>query len=430
MKKFYFFSLMAATALTMSAANEVSISRQAVESSHSMAKTFRTAVKNAPATEKAMATDFNAETWVSLGTGKYVDSAIADCYGATSDAVDVEVFEAEGKTGLYKVVGVWPDMFTEGVGTLYVDATDAGFVVIESQYTGIDDTEDGELYIASFSYVGVNEYGLTKDDIVGTYADYNITMSDKVINIPAGSVCLRWPNAPADSSYDTDASQWYNYGEEAGLLVLPGGTYEDPWGEAIDATMVETIISPSFQKPNTNPYTIQIKKHKTKETYRLIGPWRQLFAAIGSSDLGPNLDIDVSDPSNLLVELQYIGIGSYNIFSESWYNALYEDTALDDALKITLTENADGTSTITFPYHSMEIFDESTNKFYYACSDQENLSTITFKSFSGVESISLDNNSNAPVEYFNLQGIRIANPTEGQLVIKRQGTSVSKIVVR
>lgn len=49
----------------------------------------------------------------------------------------------------------------------------------------------------------------------------------------------------------------------------------------------------------------------------------------------------------------------------------------------------------------------------------------------GVEDIIGDaDNSNAPVEYFNLQGIRINEPAAGSVVIRRQGTEVSKILVK
>ena len=46
---------------------------------------------------------------------------------------------------------------------------------------------------------------------------------------------------------------------------------------------------------------------------------------------------------------------------------------------------------------------------------------------SGVETIEADNN--AEVEYFNIQGIRVANPANG-LYIRRQGTKVEKVYVR
>lgn len=44
----------------------------------------------------------------------------------------------------------------------------------------------------------------------------------------------------------------------------------------------------------------------------------------------------------------------------------------------------------------------------------------------GVEGIEADNN--APVKYYNLQGVEVANPEKGQLLIKRQGGKAEKIV--
>ncbi len=48
---------------------------------------------------------------------------------------------------------------------------------------------------------------------------------------------------------------------------------------------------------------------------------------------------------------------------------------------------------------------------------------------SAIEDV-IDNDDNAPVEYYNLQGVRINEPAAGQVVIRRQGSKVSKIVVR
>lgn len=54
-------------------------------------------------------------------------------------------------------------------------------------------------------------------------------------------------------------------------------------------------------------------------------------------------------------------------------------------------------------------------------------SEITFDA-AGVEGIV--DNTNAPVKYFNLQGVEIANPAKGQIVIKTQGNKATKYVVR
>ncbi len=52
------------------------------------------------------------------------------------------------------------------------------------------------------------------------------------------------------------------------------------------------------------------------------------------------------------------------------------------------------------------------------------LEDVTLPGAGGVEDLL---NNNAPVEYFNLQGIRVANPENG-VYIRRQGTNVSKVV--
>ncbi len=46
----------------------------------------------------------------------------------------------------------------------------------------------------------------------------------------------------------------------------------------------------------------------------------------------------------------------------------------------------------------------------------------------GVQNVAVDNaDTDAPVEYYNLQGIRLSQPAAGQIVIRRQGSTVSKI---
>ena len=431
MRKIYFL-LMAAITLTMSAFNNAEI-KNAVEADLPNAKVIRQVAKTAKA-PVATAENYESETWTSLGAGKYISTAIADCYGGSTDLVDVEIFEAQGKKGLYKVVGVWPDILNGG-GTIYVDATDPDFVLIKDQDTGIVDKVDGETHIASLTSVLVSN-GYTKEKILAELADINITLKDNVITIPEGAVCLNWPNAPDDSSYKTDPAKWYSYGENEGVVVLPGGEYVDPWGEAVDATMVETILGPTFGNTNTAPYTIQIQKNSETGVYRLISPWRQLYTDLGlGSSTAPNLDIDASDPTNLIIPLQATGLGSktdgaYKYMSKSYYDLVNEQET-DDALKITLTDNGDGTSTISFPYRSGFIYAQTSGGTYYASNYADVLSYVTFPTFSGINEVKADiDNSNAPVEYFNLQGVRIVNPEAGQFVIKRQGSEVTKLIVR
>lgn len=60
---------------------------------------------------------------------------------------------------------------------------------------------------------------------------------------------------------------------------------------------------------------------------------------------------------------------------------------------------------------------------------QMGVPVIKFSNNSGsVEGIEFD--ENAPVKYYNFQGVEIANPAKGQLVIKTQGSKAQKMIVK
>ena len=103
----------------------------------------------------------------------------------------------------------------------------------------------------------------------------------------------------------------------------------------------------------------------------------------------------------------------------------------------TLTVAENGKSAVWTP--------ESSASAVAVAEDEELISSVTFtatataristmdvvfdKDTVGVESVATDD-ENAPVEYYNLQGVRVANPTAGQLVIKKQGSNVTKVLVK
>ena len=59
----------------------------------------------------------------------------------------------------------------------------------------------------------------------------------------------------------------------------------------------------------------------------------------------------------------------------------------------------------------------------------QEIAVTTGKPQSGIDDITAAD-PDVPVEYFNLQGMRIARPAPGQVVIRRQGASVQKIIIK
>ena len=60
--------------------------------------------------------------------------------------------------------------------------------------------------------------------------------------------------------------------------------------------------------------------------------------------------------------------------------------------------------------------------------DVYNAIVVPLSSTSGIESAVTDD-ADAPVEYYNLQGVRIEHPASGSIVIRRQGTKVTKVIM-
>lgn len=54
--------------------------------------------------------------------------------------------------------------------------------------------------------------------------------------------------------------------------------------------------------------------------------------------------------------------------------------------------------------------------------------TVEIPEFTGVEGVEIEN-ADAAVKYYNMQGMEIANPAEGQLVIKKQGNKAVKVIM-
>ena len=153
----------------------------------------------------------------------------------------------------------------------------------------------------------------------------------------------------------------------------------------------------------------------------------------GEGQTSPSMEIDATDPSNLMITYTNTGInggeavGNYEVLSMSYW---YFEDSLDcpEEYKISVTEEGENT-VITFPYHSMVLHASISGDYYYA---SEDVSTITFPTIqqenSSIGDIIVD--AESEVEYYNLQGIRIDNPKSGQIVIKRQGNVVSKEFIR
>lgn len=364
-------------------------------------------------------------TWESKGAGKYAASILAEMYGNSTDPVDVEIFEAKEKPGLYKAVGVWPDMVENG--ELIVDASDPEFVTVAKQFTGVIDEEDGETYIASQSWIFNQEYD--KDLIISKVPGIVPTLVDGCIYFPAEALVLNWPNAPEDSKYGTDPTAWAA-GDASGYLLLPGGEYVEPWTSLGKGTFSgDVYYTVLLNEQSYSDYEVEVYQSTDNENiYRVKNPIRPIYEAAGIDGESPEWKIDTTDPNEITISLTSLGVGNQTdgLYYAGTTNLGYKVCPEEYKSKFTKENNC---LTFTFPVDGLLLYTAITKKAFPVNETEVTLTVKLKDDGSGLGSIEAVDN-NAPVEYFNLQGQRVSNPAAGQLMIKRQGTKVSKVVVR
>lgn len=170
--------------------------------------------------------------------------------------------------------------------------------------------------------------------------------------------------------------------------------------------------------------------------YRLVNPygstspyWDVNFSVVSLKHNETNyLVINATDPERVYIEESASGFyyGSYPLmlFSDA-FDWLAEGYTVDQIPEYLWGKKVD--DTITFAPGEKEAGLLCT-KINGSIAEIYGRALVVKLPDSGVEAVEADN-ADAPVEYYNLQGIRVVNPSSG-LYIRRQGNSVSKELIR
>lgn len=155
------------------------------------------------------------------------------------------------------------------------------------------------------------------------------------------------------------------------------------------------------------------KVSKTDKTFDPAG-----VVAYGERTLGSSIyAVLPTDATALVVEFS----------AQPEWSQLCNSSWID--LELESADNEDGTiRTYTLTAEAIEAF--NAKKEFIINGAGAELVSVKVMTPSGVENIEAVVDENAPVEYFNLQGVRVANPAEGGIYIRRQGNKVSKILVK
>ncbi len=220
----------------------------------------------------------------------------------------------------------------------------------------------------------------------------------------------------------------------------------DSWASIGTGKYTDCVYSKSYSDIPAETLDVEVQENKaTKGYYRIVNPYKG-HSANTLPTTGHNhnhyIYINAVDPQGVYVESSALGMKT--VYGEGMiYSFTANDIELADegkeqeALEQAKADGYCGTlsdNTITMPAGSLLLSEREYNGGAFLSVGGSNGDTkpelqLVLPDLSGIGSIITDE-SNAPVEYFNLQGVRIAEPQAGSLVIKRQGDKVSKVIVR
>ncbi len=143
---------------------------------------------------------------------------------------------------------------------------------------------------------------------------------------------------------------------------------------------------------NVDRYLMQLDRFMVYE-------W-DVFMSNDAQNLKLNLTFDTANMSILIKEIKFFNISNANDL------LIFDENGKD----------------FTYGPNSLMLKRQKSWRYYTEKGVEENKP-------SGVENVIEDTNDDAPVEYYNLQGVRVQNPANG-LYIKRQGNKVTKVIVR
>lgn len=292
-----------------------------------------------------------------------------------------------------------------------VDLEKGTVSIANNQFLGADSYGDNYFYLKPVNGTSIGKGASTAAATVGTIDGTTITFPTLdvwAIGDPANETEGYWMMTYANKLTYQKEKVFYGKGTVSG----------------------DMFFSPFGQTPAI--YAVDVYLNNEQGTELLVkDPLKGLYAALSFEGVSPDMVIDATNPDNLLIPAFSLGInggdedGIYYGMSVSANQQDIANTPEESRSKLTKDEY---TTLITIPVKGLFLWPSNTTSLYYA---NKAAVTITIENEQGgVNDIIADEENNAPVEFFNLQGQRVNNPAAGQLVIRRQGTKVAKVLVK
>ena len=223
----------------------------------------------------------------------------------------------------------------------------------------------------------------------------------------SGEFLIVWADTPGTPDWNKKLGGVSNMVADKAYTYVEGGNNFSVSGIIKDATI--TL--------DTNAKTIAIKGADAENEYTdiyLVGDFGEGWSeSLTTMPLTLKSGDTYEGTYTLIAEKSYFKLKAGNFV----YGTGGEDVAVELGTEYTTAKTGNAYSIPAGEY-----------VFTYVMAKNAENGKLTVKKATGIADIAAD--ENAPVEYFNLQGMRISQPAAGEIVIRRQGSKVSKVLVK
>ncbi|MBD5175309.1 MAG: hypothetical protein HDT06_05775 [Bacteroidales bacterium] len=201
-------------------------------------------------------------------------------------------------------------------------------------------------------------------------------------------------------------------------------------------------------------YVTVVKSDEDESVIRILNPYTSAVSMIASLGLNDNtksggvIELNIGNPNfiwltgglNSGYTFEQAGLVDMTCWNLEGYLKYNNPTATDEALMeafesndMEISDMVDDIITVRNCVFGAEGNEYSTG--YWENKQGENVMTDAIlwlgESTSGINNVVADNenNINAPVVYYNLQGVQVANP-QGGIFIRKQGNQTSKVILK
>lgn len=228
-------------------------------------------------------------------------------------------------------------------------------------------------------------------------------------------------------SYDKQETRYVSLKE---IYCMPSD--DDNWKHLGTGRFTEDAITGLGSDMVVSTYDVEIDESLTRPGYyRMVNPYDDFVAGVSDMSIHEShthyIYFDASEPSQVMLKQGITGVthprlGMMYLTSKAYEGMMAGQLKVEYASYFGVLEDGK----ITFPKEAIGVKLPSYYDGIYWVNNTGKFS-IELPAGAGVEEVAVEDNA-APAEYYNLQGIKVTNPENGKLYIRRCAGKTDKVV--